>query len=282
VKEGDRVPEILVNECEFHYEDDDFTDPWEPAETILLQHGFGRSGRFWASWVPLLAGDYRVLRRDMRGHGRSGDPGPDYEFTVDVMASDIIGFLDELELDSVHYVGESISGTLGIVCATRWPERFKSLTLCAAVTYMTPVGAPVEDDPMAVDGLDRATAPAALGVGAWAEGLMVPGKLSGDGSPQRREWLIREWDKTPRHVAKNLMACVSGVDVESLLGQVSVPTLVMAPTRSLLQPLPLQLHIHEAIPGARFAAIDGPGHEFYLDRPEESTAALRRFLAELQ
>jgi len=275
------VPTVRVGDCDFNYEDDDFTHPWERADTIWLQHGFGRSGRFWYSWVPLLAGDYRVLRRDMRGHGRSCDPGPDYVFTLDVMIADMIGFLDALELDAVHYVGESISGLLGIVCATRHPERFKSLTLCAAPSFMTPLGAPVDDDPMAVEGLDRATAPAELGVGAWADGLMVPGKLSGDGGPSRREWLIAEWDKTPRHVAKNLMACVSGIDVGPLFAQVSVPTLVMAPTRSELQPLALQLHIQQAIPGARFAAIDGPGHEVYLDRPEESTAALRRFLAEV-
>jgi hypothetical protein len=39
-----------------HYEVDDFTDPWKPAETLWIQHGFGRSSRFWYHWVPPLAG----------------------------------------------------------------------------------------------------------------------------------------------------------------------------------------------------------------------------------
>jgi len=38
---------------------DDFTDPWKPAETLWIQHGFGRSSRFWYHWVPPLAAHIR-------------------------------------------------------------------------------------------------------------------------------------------------------------------------------------------------------------------------------
>ncbi|MCZ6872716.1 MAG: hypothetical protein O7G88_04170 [bacterium] len=54
-----------------YYEDDDFTDPWESAPTILLQHGFSRSARFWYNWVPLLGAEFHILRPDMRGMGQS-------------------------------------------------------------------------------------------------------------------------------------------------------------------------------------------------------------------
>ena len=63
------MPKVIANNYETHYELDDFTDPWKPAETIVIQHGLGRSSRFWYHWVPLLARHYRVIRRDMRGHG---------------------------------------------------------------------------------------------------------------------------------------------------------------------------------------------------------------------
>ena len=64
------MPTITANQCEMFYEIDDFTDPWvKEKETVWLQHGVGRNTRFWYYWVPALAGQYRVLRRDMRGHG---------------------------------------------------------------------------------------------------------------------------------------------------------------------------------------------------------------------
>jgi 3-oxoadipate enol-lactonase len=37
------------------YQIDDYTDPWlKNKDTIWLQHGVGRSSRFWYRWVPAL------------------------------------------------------------------------------------------------------------------------------------------------------------------------------------------------------------------------------------
>ena len=57
-----------------HYALDDFTDPWRDAPYLILQHGYGRSGRFWYSWVPYLARFYKVVRPDLRGLGGSQVP----------------------------------------------------------------------------------------------------------------------------------------------------------------------------------------------------------------
>ena len=49
-----------------YYELDDYTDPWKKAPTILLQHGYARSTKFWRACVPYLARFYRVLRLDRK------------------------------------------------------------------------------------------------------------------------------------------------------------------------------------------------------------------------
>ena len=49
-------------------------------------------------------------------------------------------FMDAMGLQHVHYLGESIGGILGIIFATRWPERFKSLTICNSPTTFRPSG----------------------------------------------------------------------------------------------------------------------------------------------
>ena len=129
------MPKIQANNCEMYYEVDDYTDPWlKQTDTIWLQHGVGRSSRFWYHWVPALAGRYRVVRRDLRGHGQSSDPGRDHKWSIDELIDDMKSFLDALGLDRVHYVGESIGGILGAVFAAKWPERLKSLTVCSAPT----------------------------------------------------------------------------------------------------------------------------------------------------
>ena len=61
---------------EIAYALDDYTDPWRPADTVILVHAaMGSSIRFYA-WVPQLARDFRVARIDMRGHGATPLPGP--------------------------------------------------------------------------------------------------------------------------------------------------------------------------------------------------------------
>src|SRR3970040_1129973 len=86
-----------------HYALDDFTDPWKNAPCLVLQHGYGRSGKFWTSWVPYLSRYYRVVRPDLRGLGAP-----------------------------VHYCGESLGGILGMVLAAEHPEKLRSLSHVAA------------------------------------------------------------------------------------------------------------------------------------------------------
>ena len=67
---------------------DDYTDPWRPADTVILVHAaMGSSIRFYA-WVPQLARDFRVARIDMRGHGATPLPGPD-QLSVARLARDV-------------------------------------------------------------------------------------------------------------------------------------------------------------------------------------------------
>jgi len=267
------MPKVRANNYEMHYEVDDFTDPWKPAETIWIQHGFGRSSRFWYHWVPLLAGHYRVLRRDMRGHGQSADPGPDYKWLVEDLLNDMKGFLDALGLDRVHYVGESLGAILGVAFAVRWPERLRSLTLCAGSTAVGPQAQKL----FAVGYQDWPTALGALGGGGWVKAVMDRTGALGGATPAHTEWIIKEWSKTPTHVLQGLCQVVPEVDVAPLLSQVKVPTLVLAAARSPLLPLQQQVRLRNSIPGARIAVIEGRGHEIYADDPEGCTSAVMKF-----
>jgi pimeloyl-ACP methyl ester carboxylesterase len=118
-----------------YYEDDNFTDPWRPRETILIQHGFGRYSAFWYHWVPALSRHYRVIQREAMGKSSCPSKGS-YDYSVDTTVSEITDTLDQLGPKTAHFLGESTSGVFGKALAAKHSDRLLSLTTCSTPMYL--------------------------------------------------------------------------------------------------------------------------------------------------
>jgi pimeloyl-ACP methyl ester carboxylesterase len=124
------MPKVRVDDTlEMVYEVDDFTDPWRPADTILLVHGGLKPRQLFYAWVPTLARHLRVIRPYLRGHWGSTPAPEGYQWSIPGLVSDLKNFLDAIGLDKVHYAGEALGGTLGYNFAHQYPERLKTLTV---------------------------------------------------------------------------------------------------------------------------------------------------------
>ena len=123
---------LLIGDITINYELVDYTAPWQTSEpeTFLLYHGYARNMLFWEQWVPLLAGDYRVLRFDARGCGESSAPPPGTTMTFDQLVGDALGLMDQLGIKRAHWVGESSGGIVGLAFALAHPDRLHTLTVC--------------------------------------------------------------------------------------------------------------------------------------------------------
>lgn len=119
-----------------HFDVFDMTDPWLEQETVFLHHGLGKSGRFWRPWVRLLARDYRVITIDMLGNGRSSRPRG-RTWGVEGYADNVVEVLDSLQVETVHFVGETLGGCVGLVMGARHGTRIRSLAL-ASCPYRPP------------------------------------------------------------------------------------------------------------------------------------------------
>src|SRR3981081_1248144 len=62
---------------QLYYEVHDYTDPWRQAPSLILQHGYGRSNKFWFNLIPYLSRHHKVICPDLRGLGQSSIPDPD-------------------------------------------------------------------------------------------------------------------------------------------------------------------------------------------------------------
>jgi pimeloyl-ACP methyl ester carboxylesterase len=271
------MPHLTVAGRQVHYEVDDFTKPWESAETLLIQHGMCRNTRFWRDWPPLLGRELRIVRRDLPGHGDSQAPPPDQVWRLEDLVAETVEFLDALKLERVHLLGESTGGMLAILFAARHPERLRSLILCASPTTI----APAAQKFFAGEHADWQTAIQTLGTREWGRWLISQGGTAGALGEAQREWVIEQIGRIPIHVLVGYSRMISSTDVTSSLGRIHTPTLLLSPTKSAATPPSQQQALAAGIRGAQRVVIDGSGHEIYADRAEACCEAIREFLKTL-
>lgn len=77
---------------------------------VVLLHGGGGNLADWAVLAPTLTGRHRVVAVDLRGHGRSGDGGWDWE----AVSADLDAVADELDLRAPAVVGHSLGGLVAV------------------------------------------------------------------------------------------------------------------------------------------------------------------------
>lgn len=104
----------------------------EEAPPVVLLHGFPQTSHMWRHQVPVLAEHYRVYAPDTRGYG--GTDKPRIRVTRDLLARDIVDFIDALGIEQCSLVGHDWGGVIAFKAALEYSDRFTRLglvdTLC--------------------------------------------------------------------------------------------------------------------------------------------------------
>src|SRR5919206_3972938 len=126
------MPLIPANGVELFY---DLTGP-DDAPVVAFSNSIGSTIEMWDAQARALAGRYRCLRYDARGHGRS--EVVDRPASIDDLADDLAGLLDALGIAKAHVAGLSIGGMTAQAFAVRHPDRLDALVLMATSAHMPP------------------------------------------------------------------------------------------------------------------------------------------------
>lgn len=93
---------------------------------LIIMHGVFGMGDNWKTLARRWSEHYQVHVLDMRNHGRS----PHSEaFSYEVMSDDVREYLADHDLSSVHLLGHSMGGKVGMLFACLHPEHTRSLTV---------------------------------------------------------------------------------------------------------------------------------------------------------
>lgn len=257
-----------------HVYEDDYLYPWEQPTPVILEHGFSRNGIFWRKWIPLLAGERRVYRPDVRGFGQSSLMPDDYSWNVDDMISDIEAILDHFGLKQVHWVGESSGGTLGIGLAATHPERVKSLVLMDAPAH--PYGDPTTGEDNAMDQASVQEAILKYGLEAWCAATLWRRLDLEKSSPELQNWYNVQTGLNSDKSAAGWSDINTKLDLRPYLANITAPTLILAGEKSPIVGKQQQF-MADNIKGSRLHLFEGYGHGLSLIAPEESVAEIKEF-----
>ena len=99
----------------------------ESAPWLTMVHAATHDRRYFSAQVRAFQKDYRLLLIDLPGHGKSAElPGP---FGFEEYAASVLAAMDAAGVETTHYVGTHTGAAVGLILASRFGQRFLSLSL---------------------------------------------------------------------------------------------------------------------------------------------------------
>lgn len=243
---------------------------------MLLAHGFGCDQTMWHRMAPALE-DHRLVLLDLMGAGGSQTEHYDrvrYD-TLDGHADDVAALLEELDLRDVVLVGHSVSAMIVLLASLQAVDRVGALVLVGpSPRYMDDEGYVGGFDQDDIDGLLVAVQGNFTG---WAEGMAAV-IMGNPDQPGLSAELNATFCRTDPSIAAHFAEVTFTSDNRHDLGRVGVPTLVVQSREDAIAPPVVGRYVADHVPGAVLTVLDVSGHCPHVSHPEQTAAAVRRFL----
>jgi pimeloyl-ACP methyl ester carboxylesterase len=243
------------------------------GEPLLLIQGLSGNHLHWGDdFLGLLRPTFDTIAYDHRGIGHSDRT--DEPFTIADLADDAAGLLDALGLESAHVLGISMGGMTAQELALRHPDRVRTLTL--GCTYAGGADSAMTD-PAVIQRLGEL-----FMTGRTEEALRFGFEVNVSKTfaedPRNYELVQRIAGELPASLDILMLQvqAVASHDTSERLGEITAPTLVIHGTDDQMLPVSNARAIAARIPGARLEILEGVGHAFWWERPEESAELLRQ------
>lgn len=235
---------------------------------VVLLHPVGLDHTFMAPWLERALRGHRVIAVDLRGHGDS--PAATREATLDDHVADIHQAMSAHCHKPATVLGLSFGGMLAQMIALTHPGTVSRLVLCGCTGGFAP-----EIRPMLRERGVAAERDGMAGVvDATIERWFTPTFRSSEAAERVRARLLAD-DVTGWSAAWHAIATF---DALPRLGEIKVPTLVVAGERDAATPIAAATTLANAIPGGRLTVVPGAPHMMQIEKRDAFNDAVREFL----
>jgi len=239
----------------------------ENGPVLMLSNSLGTDLTMWDDQAGEFAKQFRLIRYDRRGHGRSGAPAGPYSFGR--FGRDILAILDALKIEKVNWCGLSMGGMDGQWLGANAPERVEKLVL-ANTNFHYPDKSPWADRIRTVREKGLASF-----VDTNMERWFTKGFIARE--PQMIERMKTMFLASDREGYAACVAAVSNIDFRASNARIAAPTMVIVGKHDPATPPDRGEIIAQQIPGAKLVALDA-AHISNVEQPKGFTDAVLNFL----
>ena len=260
-----------INDITVYYKD---VGPFD-APVVVFIHGFPLNKSMWVRQIEAMNDTYRVISYDIRGHGNSSI-GTE-EFSIDIFANDLLGFLDAMKIKKSVLCGLSMGGYIALNAVTNFQERFDGLILCDT-NCLTDKPEVIEKRLQTIENIKKS------GVEKYAEDSIdmlfasesLITKL--DEIAQVKEMILN----TPlQTLTQTLLALTKRKETTAKLKEISLPVLIIVGKEDKITPVADAQFMHANIEGSLLTILEHAGHLSNMENPDSFNQNLKNFVASI-
>ena len=246
------------------------------APLITFAHALSLNLRSFDDQIDAFKDQYRVLRLDLRGHGKTDKDGG--SFSMEDLADDVVGLWDHIGVEKSHFVGSSLGAMVGLALAFDHADRLSSLTFMASQGALPPERIVASRANIAAMRASDATAQTTMA--DEADALMNRLLFDHDEStnPARFTLLRQILGDTTLFGQARAYEAILAMNYDNRLDEICTPTLVLAGAQdNSTTPERMQMY-KDGITGAKMELLQDAGHFPNLEQPNAFNATLKTFL----
>jgi 3-oxoadipate enol-lactonase len=241
-------------------------DGKDDAPVLLLSNSLGTTRELWADQVEALAGRFRIVRYDTRGHGESDAPSGDYP--IEQLGGDALAVLDAAGAHRAHVCGLSLGGMTAMWLGIHAPDRIDRLILASTGARIGTTDTWNERiDQVRASGLDS------IADAVMARWFTEPYRKS------RPEVVLRFRGMLTSTKPQGYAGCCAALrdaDLHGLIASIRAPALVVTGASDTATPPASGRAIHTSIRGAEIVELNA-SHLVNVEQPDRFNQVVLEF-----
>ena len=241
------------------------------GKVVVLLHGFLGSHKIWERTISNLSKSYRVIAIDLPGHGNTECLG--YAHSMDLMAKCVKAVLDSLRLKKYIIIGHSMGGYVGLAFADLFPDHLKGLCLYHSTAY-------ADSDEKKKDRL-RAIQAVKANRGIYTKST-IKNLFASKNLKYLKDEVSFALSIAKQTSKKGIIAALHGMRDrprrDIILGLVNYPIMMVIGELDNVLPYDQLLEQSQLIKNKTILYLEHDGHFGFLESPELSNKAIRKFL----